>query len=88
MKRWISRYLLGVIVLGNVTLFFLARQQGWNLEWVVLLGTLGTLAGAAGHLVAEIVRPSRMTSRIVSQFFSILLMLEAVIPTPIGRMKL
>lgn len=48
MKRWISRYLLGAVVLSNVTLFFLARQQGWNLEWVVLLGTLGTLALASG----------------------------------------
>lgn len=48
MKWLISRYLLGAVVLSNVVLFFLARQSGWNLELVVLLGTLGSLALACG----------------------------------------
>ena len=48
MKWLISRTLLGAVVLGNVVLFLLARQSGWNLELVVLLGTLGTLALACG----------------------------------------
>lgn len=48
MKRLISRYLLAAVVVSNVALFLLARKFGWNLELVVLLGTLGTLAVACG----------------------------------------
>ncbi|WP_148040889.1 sterol desaturase family protein [Montanilutibacter psychrotolerans] len=48
MKWLISRTLLGAVVVGNVALFLLARQSGWNLELVVLLGTLGTLVLACG----------------------------------------
>ena len=48
MKRLISRYLLGAVVLGNMALFFLAWQSGWNLEPVVLFGTLSTLTLVCG----------------------------------------
>ena len=43
MKQVISRYLLGTVVMINVALLFLARWVGWNLELVVLAGTVGTL---------------------------------------------
>lgn len=46
MKWMISRYLLAAVVLSNVLLFYLARKSEWNLELVVLLGTLGTLVVA------------------------------------------
>lgn len=48
MKRLLSRHLLGAVVLINAVLLFFARHAGWNLELVVLLGTLGTLAVAIG----------------------------------------
>lgn len=48
MKRLISRYLLATTVIGNMTLFFLARKFGWNLELAVLLGALGSFAAAWG----------------------------------------
>ena len=48
MKWLITRCLLGAVVLSNVALFLLARESDWNLELVVLSGTLGTLAAACG----------------------------------------